>query len=144
VASLVASPVRWLSTAGLRPRPDPGRHQSETACTSSELAGSASITITVSDGSGGGGFPISLTVVAYKVRGAQYADLAWSGATSTNVDVYRDGGFVMTTANDGAYTDVTGQKGGGGRFGGPAGRLPWGETRRILGTWCCGGPALAR
>jgi subtilisin len=77
------------------------------------LSGSDSITVTVLDGSGGGGFPISLTVNAYKVRGAQYADLVWSGANSTNVDVYRDGGVVVTTANDGAYTDVTGQKGGG-------------------------------
>lgn len=77
------------------------------------LAGSDSITVTVLDGSGGGGFPISLTVNAYKVRGAQYADLVWSGATSTNVDVYRDGVVAVTTANDGAYTDVTGQKGGG-------------------------------
>ena len=56
---------------------------------------------------------ISLSVTAYKVRGVQHADLTWSGATSTNVDVIRDGVIVATTANDGAYTDSTGQRGGG-------------------------------
>ncbi len=55
----------------------------------------------------------TLSVSAYKVRGTQYADLTWDGATSTEVDVYRDGAIVATTANDGAYTDTTGQKGGG-------------------------------
>jgi subtilisin family serine protease len=77
------------------------------------LTGSASITITVVAGGGGGGSSFTLDVNPYKVRGAQYADLTWSGATSTNVDVYRDGGMIVTTANDGAHTDVTGQKGGG-------------------------------
>jgi hypothetical protein len=31
---------------------------------------------------------IDLGVRAYKVKGIKYADLAWSGATSANVDVY--------------------------------------------------------
>jgi hypothetical protein len=47
------------------------------------------------------------------VRGVQYADLVWSGATSAEVDVYRDGTLVATTTNDGAYTDSTGEKGPG-------------------------------
>ena len=72
---------------------------------------SDSITITVSEGSSGGNF--TLSVLAYKVRGTQHADLTWSGATSDNVDVYRDGSSVATPANDGAYTDSTGVKGGG-------------------------------
>ena len=73
---------------------------------------SDSITVTVAGSSGGGGDFI-LSVNAYKVRGAQNADLTWSGATSTNVDIYRDGGLVITTANDGFFTDSTGIKGGG-------------------------------
>lgn len=56
---------------------------------------------------------ISLQGIGYKVKGAQQADLTWSGATSTDVDVYRDGVIVATTPNDGAHTDVTGEKGGG-------------------------------
>jgi autotransporter-associated beta strand protein len=35
--------------------------------------------------------------------------LTWSGATSDNVDVHRDGVVVATTANDGSYEDSTGE-----------------------------------
>jgi subtilisin len=77
---------------------------------SANQTGSDSITITVGGG-GGGGF--SLSVTAYKIRGDKYADLTWSGATSTNVDVYRNGSLIATTANDGAYTDGPLGKGGG-------------------------------
>lgn len=65
------------------------------------------------DGDGGGSSDFSLSVSAYKVRGDKYADLTWSGANSTNVDVYRDGTLIATTANDGAYTDGPLGKGGG-------------------------------
>lgn len=71
--------------------------------------GSDNITITVGGSSG----DFTLSVTAYKIRGDKYADLTWSGATSTNVDVYRDGALVATTANDGAYTDGPLGKGGG-------------------------------
>jgi subtilisin family serine protease len=74
--------------------------------------GSDSVSVTVDNG-GGGGDPISLSVSAYKVRGDKHADLSWSSATSTNVDIYRDGNLVDTTANDGAYTDGPLGKGGG-------------------------------
>lgn len=56
---------------------------------------------------------LALTVSSYKVKGVQHADLTWSGASSTSVDVYRDGDRITTTANDGAHTDNIGQKGGG-------------------------------
>jgi len=64
------------------------------------LTGTASITITVNPSS-----VITLSVTPRKVRTNKYADLAWSGATSANVDVYRNGSYVVTTPNDGAYTD---------------------------------------
>lgn len=87
--------------------------------------GTYTVTLTVNDGSAtdsesksvsvtapsSGG--ISLTVTAYKVKGYQNADLTWSETPSTHVDVYRDGAVVVTTADDGAYTDSTGAKGGG-------------------------------
>ncbi|MCH8247453.1 MAG: S8 family serine peptidase [Bacteroidetes bacterium] len=61
---------------------------------------------------GGGGFTLSAT--GYKAKkGLQKADLEWSGATSTNVDVWRDGTVITTTANDGAYTDNIDKKGRG-------------------------------
>jgi subtilisin len=66
----------------------------------------------VSVSSGGGG-DITISVAAYKVRGQKYADLAWSGATTTNVDVYRSGTKIATTLNDGAYTDGPLGVGGG-------------------------------
>lgn len=71
---------------------------------------SQSQSVTVSSGSGGG---ISLSTTGYKVRGLQKADLTWSGATSTNVDVYRNGAVITTTANDGAHTDNIDQRGSG-------------------------------
>jgi subtilisin len=72
--------------------------------------GSDSVTITVGGGSSGN---LTLSVSAYKVRGNKYADLTWSGANSTQVDVYRNGSKVATTANDGAYTDGPLGVGGG-------------------------------
>lgn len=56
---------------------------------------------------------ISLTVSPTKVRGAKTPELGWSGATSDQVDIYRDGVFVIQTENDGAHTDNVGKKGGG-------------------------------
>jgi hypothetical protein len=37
--------------------------------------------------------------------------LTWNGATSTNVDVYRNGVVIATTPNDGLYVDSTGDTG---------------------------------
>jgi subtilisin len=72
--------------------------------------GSDSIKITMGDGTTEG---ILLSVNTYKVRGDKYAELIWSGATSTNVDLYRSGTLIATTANDGTYTDGPLGKGGG-------------------------------
>jgi hypothetical protein len=47
------------------------------------------------------------------VGGQRRAQLSWRGATSTNVDVYRSGGLIVTTANDGSYTDQIGGSGHG-------------------------------
>ena len=48
----------------------------------------------------------TLTAEARSQKGKRYADLAWSGAASTSVDVYRNAGKIATTANDGAHTDL--------------------------------------
>jgi PKD repeat protein len=71
--------------------------------------GSDAQDVTVTEPTGG----ITLTATGYKVRGRQNVDLTWSGATSTNVDVYRDGAIIASTPNDGAYTDNINQVGGG-------------------------------
>jgi hypothetical protein len=90
-----------------------GRHMITASVTDSGgLTGSASITITV-ESSGGSESEITLSVTARKVRGTGYADLAWSGATSDDIEIYRDDVKVATTSNDGAYTDGPIGKGGG-------------------------------
>lgn len=44
-------------------------------------------------------------MVARQVKTNKYADLSWIGAVYANVDVYRNGALVITTPNDGFYTD---------------------------------------
>lgn len=89
--------------------------------------GTYTVTLTVTDNGGAtasvspsvtvqaaGSGAISLSVRAYKVKGVQRADLTWSGATTANVDVYRnDALIIQATNNDGAETDNIGAKGGG-------------------------------
>jgi hypothetical protein len=54
---------------------------------------------------------ITLSARGYKVQGRNTVDLSWSGATSSNVDVYRNGVVVATTSNDDFYTDSPGSRG---------------------------------
>lgn len=58
---------------------------------------------------------ISLTATGYKVKGLQKADLQWNGATSTYVDIRRNGTIVSAAPenNDGAYTDPINKNGSG-------------------------------
>ena len=56
--------------------------------------------------------PITLSAAGRKVGGINTVRLTWSGATSTNIDVYRNGGPpIATVPNTGAYTDSTGDTG---------------------------------
>jgi hypothetical protein len=48
---------------------------------------------------------ITLTARGYVKRSVHKVDLTWSGATSAQVDVWRNGRNVKTTANDGFHTD---------------------------------------
>jgi PKD repeat protein len=66
--------------------------------------------VTVSSVSPGG---IQLSASGYRVKGVHHADLTWSGATSSSVDIFRNGIRIITTANDGAHTDNIGNKGNG-------------------------------
>jgi hypothetical protein len=49
---------------------------------------------------------IQLSAAAHRVRGNAVVNLAWDGATSTNVDVFRDGTLVATVPNNGTYADA--------------------------------------
>src|SRR5438552_2608919 len=48
---------------------------------------------------------ITLTARGYKVHGLQTVDLSWTGATSSSIDVYRNGMLVATVPNNRLYTD---------------------------------------
>ena len=54
---------------------------------------------------------ITLAVRGYRVHWRQRVDLSWTGATSSNVDVYRNGVQIVATLNDGVYTDSPGRHG---------------------------------
>ena len=86
-----------------------GEHTVTASVTDSgDLLGADSITITVISGGN-----ITLSAIAYKVKGVHHADLTWSGATSS-VNIIRDGVDVGTDVpNSGAYTDNIGSKGSG-------------------------------
>jgi hypothetical protein len=54
---------------------------------------------------------ITLSAASRKEKGVAMVALSWAGASSANVDVYRNGQKIATVANTGGYTDNTGQKG---------------------------------
>lgn len=54
---------------------------------------------------------ISLSASGRKVKGVNTVDLSWSGAVGGNVNITRNSAPLVTTANDGAYTDGTNSKG---------------------------------
>lgn len=56
---------------------------------------------------------VSLSAAGYKVKGQKRVDLTWTGASSSNADVFRNGVKIVTTDNDGFYTDSISTKGGG-------------------------------
>jgi hypothetical protein len=55
---------------------------------------------------------INLSLSGSKSRGVHIVDLSWSGTATPSVDIYRDGGLLVTLPDNGAYTDNTNNKGG--------------------------------
>jgi PKD repeat protein len=55
---------------------------------------------------------IVLSAVGYKNKGNKMVDLTWSGVTTSEVDIYRNGTMIDTTSNSGVYTDNFGKGGG--------------------------------
>ena len=56
---------------------------------------------------------ISLTAAARKVKGIHFVDLAWTGATGSQVAIYRNDVLLLVVPNNGQYTDPTESKGRG-------------------------------
>jgi len=48
---------------------------------------------------------ITASASGYRSKGKNKVDLSWNGASTTDVDLYRNGVLYRTTPNDGAYTD---------------------------------------
>jgi len=63
------------------------------------------------NGCGGGVTPppvggdITADASAYRAKGKNKVDVTWSGASTSSVDIYRNGSLRTTTSNDGFYTD---------------------------------------
>ena len=76
-----------------------GSHAIKASVTDSGgVTGSATVNVTIAP-------PLSITVRGYWAKGLEKAEITWIGATSSQVDVYRDGKLIQTTRNDGRYVD---------------------------------------
>jgi hypothetical protein len=80
---------------------------SGSSSTSGEMSQSVPFTVTAPVSS------FTLSTSAFKLKGVTNANLTWSGASGSNVDVYRNSAKITTTMNDGAYADQIGTKGHG-------------------------------
>ena len=72
------------------------------------------------DGNGGNDAPddpdntdILIAGTGYRLRGRWTADIIWSGATTANVELYRNGEHISTIENSGWTTDYSNSRGGG-------------------------------
>jgi hypothetical protein len=54
-----------------------------------------------------------LSTSGLEVNGVKRANLTWSVASGSNVDVYRNSTKITTTTDDGTHTDNIGTKGSG-------------------------------
>tara|TARA_R110001583_G_scaffold56993_1_gene171445 strand:- start:533 stop:2362 length:1830 start_codon:yes stop_codon:yes gene_type:complete len=48
---------------------------------------------------------ITLDAITGRAKGKNYVDLSWSGASTSSVDIYRNGSLSTTTSNDGSFRD---------------------------------------
>jgi FtsP/CotA-like multicopper oxidase with cupredoxin domain len=55
--------------------------------------------------------PLTLSAAGRKVGGINTVRLTWNGATSANIDIYRNGVLIATVPNTGTYDDSTGDTG---------------------------------
>ncbi|WP_291780053.1 S8 family peptidase [Cecembia sp.] len=65
------------------------------------------------NGGDDGNATVQLTGTGTKVQGRWRSDLTWSGANTSQIDIYRDGNLIATVNNSGSYIDQTDFRGGG-------------------------------
>lgn len=80
------------------------------------LAGDFTVKLTVSDGTASASSTRSATITDASLitlsattrvnKKGKYVSLKWSGAIGKNVDIHRNGSRLVTTRNDGSYTDT--------------------------------------
>jgi len=87
------------------PRPSPTSTPTPTATATPTPAATPTPTPTAGQ--------ITLSARGYKVQGRQTVDLSWNGATSNNIDVYRNGVLIATVPNISSYTDHIAARGKG-------------------------------
>src|SRR5262249_15115360 len=51
------------------------------------------------------GAGIAVRARGYKVQGLQTVDLSWTAASSSGIDIYRNGVLIVTVPNNNFYTD---------------------------------------
>jgi len=95
---------------------NPGRTYEITGPFRSAIPPSTTTTTTTSTTTTTRPVAITLTATGRTQGRKRVADLRWSGATTTNVEVRRNGSVIATTANDGAYTDTIGKATGTYRY----------------------------
>jgi len=87
------------------PRPSPTSTPTPTATATPTPAATPTPTPTAGQ--------ITLSARGYKVQGRQTVDLSWNGATSNNIDVYRNGVLIASVPTISGYTDHIGARGKG-------------------------------
>jgi hypothetical protein len=106
LAGTVGADVTSFSDVGLAA--DTTHYYRVSAYNGSGASGYTSAMATTLEGSA-----IELSADGYKIKGRQNVDLSWSGVTTPNAWIYRDGGLIATVPSaSGAYTDAIGAKGG--------------------------------
>ncbi len=99
-----------VSPGGGSPTPTPTATATATPTATPTATATATATATPTATPG----QITLGARGYKVQGQQRVDLSWNGATSNNVDIYRNGVLIATVSNiPGFYTDNIGARGKG-------------------------------
>jgi len=96
------------ATATSTPRPTPTSTPTPTPTPTATATATPTPTLTPTPGQ------ITLSARGYKVQGRQMVDLSWNGATSNNIDIYRNGVLIATVPNSPSfYTDHIGARGKG-------------------------------